>query len=419
MKETVKIPQAKITVLTPVFVGTGNTIEPICYICDQKEHRADRYSMNDLLTNVPADQLLNLDKLARLAGGSDSKRDFYSIFETDDVLNLKPMYSLAWNEDSSLQMYLMQTPGNRKAGPLAVYEQCKALSKPIIPGSTLKGAIECAFKYSLLVDNLDRVKKNLKNFCEWIIQKHIRSTPDFFYLHLIYGIDSDQANNMYGDFIRDLYGCLSVRDISFESMTLLSLHRYPYSEPARGRQGKIGQPMGFAEHISEGAISYGSYPFRIDQDRVSNLKLKYQSLLNQDSIARDIFERFTSFDYLLNAIADYSYYMVDTPLPDYLDLDGLQTVEQETNRQDSSKGRIVLRVGKNTTYFFKTVSKLFLNKCPDLFTEYFDPVFSAGKRPGKGKKHKPAEFPDTFTFAQSPYELWPTGFIRIEYADKN
>lgn len=417
MKQSNLPRQAKITTLTPVFVGTGNIIDPICFICSK--NKAERYSMEDLLVNLPPETLLNTNKIAKLAAGSDSKRDFYSIFQTKISPDVKPLYSLRWDEDDSLQNYLMKTPGNRKSGSYEIREQCKALSIPIIPGSSLKGAIECAFKYELLIENSDAVKKNLERFCETIKRKWIRTTPDIFYLSLIYGIDQNEAERRYGDFIRDLYGCLYVRDISFSKMTLLTLRRYPFDEPRNTRSKQSGQPMGLAEHISDGDIVYGDYPFQVNHEKVKLLKLKYVSLLKRDRIVSDLLNRFASIDYLLKAIADYSYDMSQLPMPEYLDLSGLQKVYQCIDDQDESKGRVVLRIGQNTSYFFKTVSKFFLDRYPDIFIKYFDTVFSPGKHPKKGCTHNPNEFPDTFTFAVTPYEIWPTGFIQIEYADEN
>lgn len=399
-----KSKSTKITILTPVHVGTGRTIEPVCYIC--KNGIASCYAMEDLLESLPTDKLLDPANLSRLARGTDSKRDFYSVFKSNKLPSAKPLYRLNWYEPETLQSYLMKAKGGRKAGSLEVSEQIKALNTPIIPGSTLKGAIECAFKYNLLKTHYDKVHSHLEEYC----QNARGSTPELFYLQLIYGLSAAQARKQYGDFVKDLYGCLQVRDIPFHAMELLAVMRYPYDSR------KKEYSCGLAEHIGSGDSTSIEFPFEINAFKVQQLERKYP----MDSIQTELVNHFCSKEKLLEAIRTYYADMVnEDDLPDDLNLSGLDQVETAIRKQKNQKS-FVMRVGQNTTYFFKTVSRLIQQRDRELFENrtYFENVFSPTKLRGKNAPN-PQDFPRTFSFAQTPEDLWPTGFIEIEYADEN
>ncbi|WP_323091022.1 RAMP superfamily CRISPR-associated protein [Allobaculum sp. JKK-2023] len=394
--------KTKVTILTPVHVGNGVNVEPVCYLC--KNGVASRYAIEDLLSSLPAEKLLDPANLNRLARGSDSKRDFYSIFNTRSVPEAKPLYCLDWYEPETLQAYLSKSKGNRKAGSLEVAEQVKALNLPIIPGSTLKGAIECAFKYTLLKKNYGKVSKNLLTFCQSVK----KTTPSLFYLQLIYGLDQKQASK-YDDFVRDLYGCLLVQDLSFRSMELLAVDRY-YYDPA-----KTEYSCGLSEHISSGEVALTEFPFRIDEFRKELLVKKYP----MDAIQRELIESFCSKEKLIEAIRTYSTDMIENDdLPPDLDLSGLGKVRMLAEQQNTKKNSFVMRLGQNTTYFFKTVSRLFYLNDRELFEEYFGQVFSPASMKGKNAPD-PTDFPRTFSFAVTPTDLWATGFVLFEYAHTN
>lgn len=408
-----KTPKARISVLTPVHIGTGNEIEPVCYLC--RGHIAERYTMEDLLASIPADKLLNVNNLRRLSSGVDSKKDFYSLFQLKPGTRIRtaPLYSLYWPEDISLQSYI-QGGSNKKHGSLLVAEQLKALGKPIIPGSTLKGAIECAFKYAFLKDHEKEVSRHLESYCNRISQKQngkfqmYSSTPALFFLELVYGLTSKEAEQ-YADFIKDLYGCLEVSDIPFEEMEILDVYSYPMDPD------KKETPMGLAEHIRSGSSQIMDYPIRVNTFRVEILEKKYRF----DPIQKELKERFCSLENLQKAIRLYTADMVSTDvLPDDMSLDGLERIQNLASASEGNRKRLLLRVGKNTTYFFKTVSRLFEMNNHDLFVQYFAPVF-APVNPSAKNGPDPENFPRSFAFAESPDEIWPTGFIQIEYADGN
>lgn len=407
-------PKAKISILTPVHIGTGNNIEPVCYLCHG--HTAERYTMEDLLQNIPAEKLLNVNNLRRLSFGSDSKKDFYSLFQLKPGTRLRtePLYSLYWPENTSLQTYLQQGSGSKKPGSMVVAEQIKDLGRPIIPGSTLKGAIECAFKYVFLKDHYAEVSRNMESFCSRHSQKQNgrfngwASTPALFYLELVYSLSPKDAEK-YEDFVKDLYGCLEVSDISFEEMELLDVYRFP-RDPDRKNT-----PMGLAEHIRSGCSRIMDYPIRLNTFRMNNLEKKYSF----DSIQKELKERFCSLENLQNAVRVYTADMVNSDnLPDDMDPTGLERIQNLVNAPSGRTQRMLLRVGKNTSYFFKTVSRLFEENNPDLFVEYFAPVF-APVNPASKNGPDPEDFPRSFAFALSPDDTWPAGFIQIEYADGN
>lgn len=408
------VPKARISILTPVHISTGNNIEPVCYLCHG--HTADRYTMEDLLQNIPAEKLLNVNNLRRLSIGSDSKKNFYSLFQLKPGTRLqaKPLYSLYWPEDTSLQTYLQQGSGFKKPGSLVIAEQVKDLGRPIIPGSTLKGTVECAFKYAFLKDHYSEVSRNLPAYCNRQAQRSNgrfnggSSTSALFYLELVYNLTGQELKG-YEDFIKDLYGCLEVSDIPFDEMEILDVYRYPRNPD------KKETPMGLAEHIRSGRSQITDYPIRLNAFRIQNLEKKYHFT----HIHKELTKRFCSLENLQNAIRVYTADMVNTDnLPEDMNLSGLEQIQKLVNEPAGKNRRILLRVGKNTSYFFKTVSRLFEKNNHDLFVKYFTPIF-APVNPASKNGPDPEDFPRSFAFATSPDETWPTGFIQIEYADGN
>lgn len=406
MSETSQHRNAIVTILTPVHVSTGKQIDPVVY--KSQGRVVKRYAMEDILSSLPEKQLLDREKLGRLTRGSNSKKDFYSIFGVGSSFSKEPLYELNWYGRQSIQEEIQSSQGGNPGSRL-ISEQIKALGKPIIPGSTLKGAIECAFKYKLIKDHFSEVASRLESFC----RKKSKLTSPLFYFELVYGIDTRTAEKEYREFLSELYGCLSVSDICFSSMDLLYVRRYPYED-----NPKREIPLGYAEYITNGSVTRLPYPIQVNTKKAEYLKKKYHN----NSICLDLIERFCSLDNLQMAIQTYTKDLVlEEDLPRGLFLQGKEDVDRATEAQSASNKDLVIRIGKNTSYFYKTVSKLFYDGTQEhhtshLFDDYFQDVFSPVSRNHKPQPH-PEDFPGTFSFPEKYDDPYYGGFIKISYVD--
>ena len=138
----------RIDVVSPVHVGTGEKNMPFLY--DEWKGNYYRYLITDLLLKMPdgLNTYSLYDDLKSFDQSKDTKKKMIDLFRKN--VHYKEIKSV----------YALKKEGN--IGNNYVFEQVKALDKPIIPGSTIKGAIENVVIYSFLTDYYDEcIKDNL------------------------------------------------------------------------------------------------------------------------------------------------------------------------------------------------------------------------------------------------------------------
>ena len=92
----------------------------------------------------------------------------------------------------------------------------------------------------------------------------------------------------------------------------------------------------------------------------------------------------------------------------------LGRLKAEMNKADDAKNKqCMLRIGKSTSYFTKSISYLVKKNVPELFEEYFDSVFS----PSLSRKTKPEydTIPKTRVIFDDLEQYYLPGFIKVEY----
>ncbi len=389
--------------ITPIHIGTGEMVEPICY--QVRNHMARRYSLADVVSGIPAERLCNPQLLNRLTR-SNSKMDYYKIFKTDRIHG-EPLYELKWNIDMDVHQEEIH---NNSGGSQVIFEQIKSLGKPIVPGSSLKGAIECAFKYTLLKDNLNRVRRNHDSYLDNVR----KSTAEHFYLNLIYGLSEQEIRSQkYSDFLHELYSILEVPDLIFDDLEVLYVDRFNI-DPS-----KASVPLGAAECIPVGAVGDASELFSINLDKLRILKAKYQ-----DAVSTQLIDSFCNKENLIRSI---QIYMSDMSRSDsakeYEDLyedEGavgdcamqIQKVRTEIRKASENKDMVVIRIGKYTSYFYKTVSWLFKTEFASDFKYDFYKVFSPAPA-GKKNSPKPDTMPRSVPLLTDDDSTWPAGYLKV------
>ena len=113
-------------ILTPIHVGTGETIEPVCFQVNGSV--AKRYSLADVVSSMSPERLCDPNLLLNLTNNK-SKMDYYRIFKTDHIQGT-PMYKVTWNIDLDVHQEVISV---KSGGSQVIHEQIKSLGKPIIP----------------------------------------------------------------------------------------------------------------------------------------------------------------------------------------------------------------------------------------------------------------------------------------------
>lgn len=120
------------------------------FLYDEWKGNYYRYLITDLLLKMPdgLNTYSLYDDLKSFDQSKDTKKKMIDLFRKN--VHYKEIKSV----------YALKKEGN--IGNNYVFEQVKALDKPIIPGSTIKGAIENVVIYSFLTDYYDEcIKDNL------------------------------------------------------------------------------------------------------------------------------------------------------------------------------------------------------------------------------------------------------------------
>lgn len=370
--------------MTPVHVGTGEVKMSFEY--KQRQNYIYNYDINQLFFSLPKNRLLDKKFLYNLSSNQDGSKVKYINQTLSQYVNynqLKCNYKLKCN--------FSHMPNKN------IKEQIKALNKPIIPGSTLKGAIINTICYDML-------KKHKESFYR-IIQrdyKYIRSLDDVF--KKIYRDDKDK----FGEFFKALKSCVLCNDIEFNDLILLQSDRYhvlsdkseiplPNVECLDEKQYSINQAIIFdKERIEILKHLYGDLPY---YNELRNY-LRYKKL---EEVANNYFRDMLSEELEVNQNGGFY---------DYNELGDLL---KSLKNKKIEKG-FYLRIGGNTNYFFKTVSYLVKKDDPKLYKDYFYEIFSPKKKPKfKGAYPKANEMPATRVLYYDDDYIYYPGVIKIEY----
>lgn len=375
--------KAKVYTYTPVHVGTGAEIEATSYRVLDDETVA-RYASGDVLQYADPEDLLNRDILNGLSLKQPRMRDYQRLFdECLDHAHVKPLYTLQWLH------------GEQKYLPADVEEQVHDLHHPLIPGSTLKGAIWNSLQFTLLKKHIKNSRRELDNYFQSVQGKNGRNRAQIGYLFEVLGhLSSKDANEL----AKALRGCVLVCDVPFEEYELYEGKRIGSKQRQNGRSN--------SDWMNRGNSKKGnSIPTKmrecIKKEQTSEVKdlilvdeVRLQYVLNDDRWSRNAFvQEVGSMMNQKRLLECCSIFVKDVlPLdtdPKILDMYDRDTAFGSPTEDDISyalknlksqlehpnPGTYYLRVGKGTTLFFKSIGYLIRKEYPDLYEKYFSTVF--------------------------------------------
>ncbi len=358
----------KVTILSPVHIGTGN--ENMAFQYNQNGDVLNCYKLSDLLATVSADKLISNAFLNSIQiHEKASKQQLISIKKEFDYTKVKPQYQLTSYDDLVAEQ---------------VYEQVKSLNKPIIPGSSLKGALISCACYSFIKKHFDLLKPiSLGKLKTEILLSKITGRDNSNILH-------DISTNIYCD------------DIAFNKLGLYKTVRATLSNDI---------PIGFQETIDIKQTRNGNFYRFEDTDRRLReynkpLEKEFINTFKKENLCKAVNE-FTSKTLSMDDSAGMQKYYDETDLL-YLQKNIEKYIEKIKNIDDN---KCIVRIGKDTNYNYKgSLALLFREKEPTYFKKNFD-KFSPGRR----LKIKADTVPSTRVFFEENF-YYP-GFMEIDFND--
>ncbi|EOS61178.1 CRISPR type III-a/mtube-associated ramp protein csm5 [Firmicutes bacterium M10-2] len=378
---------AKVKIITPVHIGDGEKIEAPCF--HRINGQVNRYRFTDLFEQLPVSKLTDSEFLNRLQKNSSSRSDLYSVFNQIDYTKIQPLYSVFYEWDG--------IASNRD-----VASQAKSCEKPYIPGSTLKGAIENAFNYALLLQFYKKKKDQIEVF----LNSNPRITEGYM-LKMLFGDPCDKADS----FMKEFYSCLSCADIYFDQIEVNDAKRWNIYKK---NSNKI--PLEAPECIMAGQESTINNLVQFDTVKIKQLK-------EDDNFPQE-YRRILSFLKIPNIAKACNWYIKDILKIEqsedlhrfYWDFEPINHSIQEIKTLIAScqPNQFYLRVGMHTNYFAKTVSVFFKEKMPEIYQDKFNDLFAPAKK--RGRKSSDAEnMPVTRTILFNEREgNMLAGFIKVE-----
>ena len=378
--------KVKIETITPVHIGTGDTKLPIFYMEDGEY--LSFYDEQEVLSCVPDKVLLDkqfLDKLSNFSdkgarsGQSPSKYLQNTLKRYVNFSKLSPRYQLK----SDVDYYITE---NKKYN-----EQIKTLDKPYIPGSSLKGAILNAVYYSFLLFKGKELSYKLSHIEKLSLESIM------------------EALGISTAFIKEFNSCLTVRDVPFNELRVMDAKRLD----TRNEKKDLSSALPLFECIDYGQNTTDSY-ILINQEKLNLIK-------GEDNNSEACKQLINCMNYKMIRLA-CNRYMTDI-LEEELELDDdiafysknkLRNALEglKTDIENTESNAFYLRIGSSTNYFSKTVSLLFKNKFPRIYTQRFNKSFAPSRNTNSHSLPKTR----VFYIDEQVGNRYP-GVIRIEYVD--
>lgn len=353
----------KIRIISPVHIGTGN--ENLSFQYRTNQNTTYYYNLYDLLSTLPTKELVNEDFLNSINSTKKSIINISKKFKYDIV---KPKYYLSCMSELSDDN---------------VFEQIKNLNKPIIPGSTIKGAIVSSVCYSFLKKHITMIQNFEKIKFEDLIETVTKSK----------------------ELLRDISSNIVCYDVQFNNLSIYNVKR---------ATKKTDIPIGYQETISKGQEYIGDF-YHFSSEKLkkytSEIQKELISMFEKENVAKSI-NSFT-IDALNedNSIKMQKYYD-ETNLID-LQNDVKKYIEMAKKISDN---RCLLRIGKDTNYNFKgSIALLYKTKKFDQYKKNFERHF----KPMRNAKVNANTIPSTRIFfcdEGSNYLEYP-GFVELNFDD--
>lgn len=388
--------KAKISIISPVHIGTGNV--KLSFEYNKHGNVIYNYDLQKLFSYIPEKKLLDskfLESLCHLKNGISTRDTMNNFLRMDiDYEKISPQYQLRADF----------TEIQKKN----IAEQLKSLNKPFIPGSSLKGAVMTAIYY-------DFISEHLKSFCQYI-KKSVKNKNNiniFNFLRYYYHYPKDLI------YFQKLFAnCFMFTDVFFDKMVLVHAIRNKVDDDDEKNLAINDYECIDVKQECESNIII------INDSRKENLKhlykykqyykdfVKYIDIKKIIEVCQNYFKDNISEE--IEMEKNNSYYVQE----------GLDKKLNEFYEDTVSNG-FYMRIGANTNYFFKTVSYLIKKNDSNLYNKYFYKVFSPKDKPkdepkGKNKAYPlPDKMPATRTiYVDDLYAYYP-GVIKIEFYKEN
>ena len=379
----------KMTIVTPVHVGTGETRMAFEYHNDRDNVK--NYALDDIFGQLPSSQLLDNDFLYSLTIQSNKKGN-----STRNRLN-NALSQIDW--DTINPQYTLRYEGNKLLKD-NVSVQVKSLDRPYIPGSSIKGAINNAIAYDLSKNHGETFINNLREIDEMNAYQIKKNLSD------VYKILFDSIQD---DFLKAFRSCILCSDVFFNDLSLMDVKRLHIDEDEKEKSNNPKVDM--AECIDHKQSSKGDF-ISIDKSKVKLLKRQY----GQEKYFNE-FEQYLNIDKLAEVCNNYFRDLIEEELSvdyDYYFYSKYHLGDALKSYKKNEKHSFYLRLGGNTNYFFKTISYFIKNKYPNDYKYLFSKIFSPAS---KGMKAKPKS--ETMPITRSIYNDGKTyyypGVVKIEY----
>lgn len=387
--------KTKISIITPVHIGTGEDAQAFEY--RMNNNVLYKYNISDIFSQIPSQTLLNSSFLNSLTDNKPgSKKEILnSTLSNVNYHLLKPTYQLRYD-------FNRLTHKN-------ISIQMKTLDIPIIPGSSLKGAIINAIQYDIVKNNLPRLYKEIEQGNTYRF-KNFENILKMIYPKLK-DIDT---------FFKDLSSCIIVEDVQFKKMCVVHAKR----EKVYLEENNSGiPPLPCFECIDFGQARIGDI-IRLDKDKFNILKSKYPKKHDTDYLKLE--KKYFRYKSILILMNQYFEDMMEEEL-EIDNTHGFYSSHQIGNSmkklyKENIDNGFYMRIGRNTNYFFKTVSYAIKKDNPELYKKYFYQLFTPKNKPKKrGAYPTPDKMPATrVLYFDDNYDYYP-GVIKVEYIikDKN
>lgn len=376
--------KAKITTLTPVHISSGN--KNACFVYHNDNNLLYCYNIEDLIKFIPTNILLNLDfKDANERGKRNLINVFNKYVKYDQV---KPKY---------------YTYYNYKPFTVDISEQIKELNRPYIPGSTIKGAIMNAILYNLLLSKKDKVETfiNTNNIDN---KKFKTNLFDFVFV------------NKFDSLFKDFASCIICQDLYFDDLSLCTSDKLNMSEK------DTRTTFEYYECIKENQELCTRFIY-IDRNRYKRFSAKYSNnpLFNN-------LKSFTIENNICNACSNYYHSLINDEKNYFIkdemkyfeknDFEGRIDIIDFLENIKFDKNSFYLRIGKNTNYFYKTISIFFKENFNNFYEKNIF-LFTSLKANKENKEHIAKVMPKARTVYEYNDKYYLPGFIKVELFNKN
>lgn len=386
---------AKITILSPVHIGTGNKIENPSYK-SKTEGMISKYDFIDLLTQIPANVLLNSQLHKDIYDNSKNKQKSKQLYQyvsnNVNYKNVQSKYDLTYHLAYELSDYAYD-----------VCEQIKSLGSPYIPGSTIKGLVINAFLYSIIKNDYTLTEDKIESI---IKMKRKLSVMDLLQL-------GNLEDNEKKSFLVAISTCIRCVDIQFKDMELYEANRV-------GAKNGNEMPLPYMECISVNQCVENDF-IQINEEKLDRLKKEYANNTNLMNILSKI-----NIKNLLSACDAYTQEMLEEELSNRMqelyagyrpiNKQLLELRKLQQSFKTNKKSSYLLRLGNSTNYNFKTVTLFIRKNYPELYDYYYTNIFCP-ERVSRGKKTKSNSktMPKTRVVLSNQEGYVLSGFIQVSY----